>query len=147
MARAWVFIVVGAAVFVVACVWRFVYLKRLAEQHGLDTAELIARDLLGGYGAVHRVVADAAVANSEETKRQLDRERARRERAEQQTRDAEERRLLAEHAPTATTDGEIPIIPSRPVEARLAELGELAKQGLISPAEATARRGEILKEI
>jgi hypothetical protein len=91
----WIYILGGALALVVVITWRYVYLKRLADQHGLDLAELVIRDLFGGYGAVHKQVANAAIARNEETTRQLE---------------AEERRLSAEQARTVSVAGEAPNI-------------------------------------
>jgi sRNA-binding protein len=120
---------------------RYFQVKNLADRHGLDTADLMMKDLFGSAGAVDRELAEVALKRSEETNRRLDRERAARQKAEQQQRAAEQQRL-------ASAAAEVSIQPAnRPVAARLADLDGLVKQGLITADEAKALRAEILKEV
>jgi sRNA-binding protein len=121
--------------------WRYLKVKDMADRFGLDTGELMVKDILGGDGAVERELAEVALSRSEEANRQMNRERAARQKAEQQ-------RQAADHARLASAAAEVSIQPAtRSVEVRLAELDKLAKQGLVTADEAAARRIEILKEI
>ncbi len=128
--------------------WRYFYVKGLAERHGLDTGELMLKDIFGSDGAVERELAEVALDRSEETNRQLNRERAARQKAEQKQQETEQRRVADEQTRLAAAAAEVSIQPAaRSVQVRLADLDGLAKQGLITADEAAARRAEILKEV
>lgn len=135
------YIILLVVILVGGWTWRYFKVRDMANEFGLDTADLMIKDVFGSEGAVERELAATALSRSQETHRQLDRERAARLKAEEQ-------RLADERARVAAATAEVSIKPAdRPREARLQELDSLAKQGLITAEEAAARRQAILDEI
>jgi hypothetical protein len=142
------YIIIFSIIIVGGFTWRYIHIRNLAERHGLDPADLFLTDTFGAEGAVERRLAETALERSAEANRQLERERSRRRKEDEQRAKEVQARMAADQARLTAAAAEVSIKPAdRPREVRLHELQDLSEKGLITPDEAAARRAEILDEL